>query len=73
MATQAIPVTQATLETQGMQEYPKSPNGGEVAAICNPNKTILGMTPHPERVVDDLHGGSFGLAIFEAGVNAVRG
>lgn len=63
----------ATYADPATADYPKSPNGGKVAGVCNHDKTILGMMPHPERVVNELHGGSFGLMIFEAGVEAVRG
>lgn len=63
----------ATYGSPATTKYPESPNGSEVAGVCNYDKTILGMMPHPERVVDELHGGNFGLAIFQAGIDAVRG
>jgi len=50
---------------KGQAEYPISPNGSAIAGICNEH--IAGLMPHPERA------GKAGLAIFEAGVNAVKG
>jgi phosphoribosylformylglycinamidine synthase len=56
----------------GDASYPASPNGCPVAGISDSSSLIMGMMPHPERRVDDLHGGSGGLLIFQSGVNAVR-
>jgi phosphoribosylformylglycinamidine synthase I len=38
-------------------EYPINPNGAfhDIAAICNPNGTILGLMPHPERAYYSWH------------------
>jgi len=55
---------------EGIAEYPVSPNGSSVAAICNNTGRIMGLMPHPERRVDNLHGGAFGLRLFQAGVRA---
>lgn len=63
----------ATYGHPGTTKYPKSPNGSSVAGICNSDGTILGLMPHPERVADELHGGSFGLQVFKAGIQAVQG
>lgn len=57
---------------QGVDDYPISPNGCSVAGICDESGLIMGMMPHPERRIDELHGPPDGLAIFQAGVNAVR-
>ena len=37
-------------------EFPWNPNGSlyDIAGICNPEKNVLGMMPHPERVVDGI-------------------
>ncbi|TAK04971.1 phosphoribosylformylglycinamidine synthase [Patescibacteria group bacterium] len=63
-----VMATYATLE--GDASYPASPNGSPIAGICN--EEIAGLMPHPERRIDALHGGDGGLAIFKAGVGAVR-
>lgn len=55
---------------EGEETYPTSPSGSRVAGIAA--GPIFGLMPHPERRIDDLHGGSDGLKIFEAGVRAVR-
>ncbi len=37
-------------------EFPWNPNGSlhDIAGICNPEGNVLGMMPHPERVIDGL-------------------
>jgi phosphoribosylformylglycinamidine synthase I len=37
--------------------YEKNPNGSmrDIAGICNPEGTILGMMPHPERSIASMH------------------
>ena len=56
---------------EGVAEYPTSPNGSPVAGICDPTGVIAGFMPHPERRVDELHGGSQGLLIYSVGVESV--
>jgi phosphoribosylformylglycinamidine synthase I len=45
-----------------------NPNGSarDIAAIVNESGNVLGVMPHPERVVDPLVGGDDGLAIFSS-------
>lgn len=57
---------------EGTADYPASPNGSPIAGICDPTGEVCGLMPHPERRIDALHGGDDGLAIFQAGVAAVR-
>lgn len=49
-------------------KYSNNPNGSisDIAGICNKNKNVLGMMPHPERAVDEFVGGTDGMAIFES-------
>ena len=44
-----------------------NPNGAarNIAGIFNGTKTVLGLMPHPENVVDTLHGGTDGKALFD--------
>lgn len=58
---------------QGMTEYPASPNGSPIAGITDETGLIMGMMPHPERRIDELHGGDDGLQIFRNAVDYVRG
>ncbi len=41
--------------TDAEGEYPWNPNGSlaDIAGICNPEGNVLGMMPHPERVMDN--------------------
>jgi phosphoribosylformylglycinamidine synthase I len=45
-----------------------NPNGSvlNIAGITNKNKNVLGMMPHPERVIDQLLGGTDGQEIFKS-------
>lgn len=38
------------------QVFPLNPNGSlsDIAGICNPEKNVLGMMPHPERVIHPI-------------------
>lgn len=48
-----------------------NPNGSSenIAGICNKNKNVFGMMPHPERAADDELGNTDGRAIFESMIN----
>jgi len=42
-----------------------------IAGILNPQGSVLGMMPHPERVVEAAHGGTDGRRLFEGLLEAV--
>lgn len=46
--------------------YIDNPNGsaGDIAGILSENRRVLGMMPHPERAIDDVHNSSDGRAFF---------
>lgn len=46
--------------------YVKNPNGAmaDIAGVLSANRRVLGMMPHPERVVDASHGGTDGANLF---------
>lgn len=48
--------------------YAQNPNGSmaDIAGVLSANRRVLGMMPHPERVVDPVHGGTDGAALFAA-------
>jgi len=48
--------------------YADNPNGSDesIAGILSANKRVLGMMPHPERAVEDAHGGTDGQALFRS-------
>jgi phosphoribosylformylglycinamidine synthase len=48
--------------------YAGNPNGSmaDIAGILSENRRVLGMMPHPERVVDPAQGGTDGAAMFAA-------
>ncbi len=57
------------LEGEGrvMFRYRDNPNGSarDIAGILNEKRNVLGLMPHPERVVDPLNGGTDGRALFQ--------
>lgn len=46
--------------------YSANPNGSmaDIAGVLSANRRVLGMMPHPERAVDDQHGGTDGAKLF---------
>ncbi|MBR9976535.1 MAG: phosphoribosylformylglycinamidine synthase subunit PurQ [Bacteroidetes bacterium] len=52
-----------------------NPNGslGNIAGIVNRHGNVLGMMPHPERVVEQLLGGDDGLGVFTSLRDAITG
>ena len=46
--------------------YTDNPNGSadDIAGVLSENRRVLGMMPHPERAVDEGHGGTDGQALF---------
>jgi len=45
-----------------------NPNGSveNIAGICNKERNVLGMMPHPERAVEEFLGSEDGKLIFKA-------
>jgi phosphoribosylformylglycinamidine synthase subunit PurQ / glutaminase len=56
------------VDEKGEPTETANPNGSmnNIAGIINETGTILGLMPHPERVVEDLLGGTDGLPLFES-------
>ena len=50
-----------------------NPNGAtdHIAGICNKNRNVFGMMPHPERASDDVLGNNDGRIVFESIMNMV--
>ncbi|MFT3689058.1 phosphoribosylformylglycinamidine synthase subunit PurQ [Paenirhodobacter sp.] len=48
--------------------YAANPNGAtdDIAGVLSDNRRVLGLMPHPERVVEDAQGGTDGTALFRA-------
>ncbi|RWR10534.1 phosphoribosylformylglycinamidine synthase subunit PurQ [Paenirhodobacter populi] len=48
--------------------YVNNPNGAtdDIAGVLSDNRRVLGMMPHPERVVEPAQGGTDGAALFRA-------
>ena len=50
-----------------------NPNGarGNIAGICNLDRNVIGMMPHPERACEELLGSNDGRNIFRSLTNAI--
>jgi phosphoribosylformylglycinamidine synthase subunit PurQ / glutaminase len=63
------------LEGEGrvMFRYRDNPNGSirDIAGILNQKRNVMGLMPHPERVVDPLTGGTDGRALFQSLIEAL--
>ena len=72
---QADPDTLDRLEGEGRVafRYTGEVNGSarNIAGILNSQGNVLGMMPHPERVVEEAHGGTHGRRLFEGLLEAV--
>src|SRR5690606_19057320 len=54
-------------DAQGRSGGPYNPNGSlhDIAGICNADKNVFGMMPHPERAVSEALGNTDGRLIFQ--------
>ena len=61
-------------EPDGSITDESNPNGSlnNIAGICNKGKNVLGMMPHPERVVESFSGSTDGRFIFESLLTALQ-
>lgn len=57
----------------GTMSEQSNPNGAleNIAGICNRNRNVFGMMPHPERASDETLGNTDGRIIFESILNEV--
>jgi phosphoribosylformylglycinamidine (FGAM) synthase-like amidotransferase family enzyme len=55
--------------------YGEPVNGSarDIAGILNQSGNVLGMMPHPERMIEAAQGGSDGRALFESAVRSLVG
>jgi phosphoribosylformylglycinamidine synthase subunit PurQ / glutaminase len=55
--------------------YAEEVNGlaRDIAGVLNKAGNVLGMMPHPERMIEPAHGGSDGRALFESAVRGLVG
>lgn len=53
--------------------YAENVNGSarDIAGVLNEAGNVLGMMPHPERAIEDAHGGSDGRALFESAIRTL--
>jgi phosphoribosylformylglycinamidine synthase len=58
---------------QGEVTDSANPNGSldHIAGICNPERNVLGMMPHPERQAEGILGGEDGYRLFDSLLQAV--
>ena len=72
---QADEATLDRLEGEGRVAFryaaPVNGSARDIAGILNDAGNVLGMMPHPERAVEDAHGGTDGRRLFEGLIEAV--
>ncbi|MDX2203849.1 MAG: phosphoribosylformylglycinamidine synthase subunit PurQ [Hyphomicrobiaceae bacterium] len=56
------------VDAAGKATAEANPNGAQnnIAGICDGNRRVLGMMPHPERLFEPLQGGTDGRRLFES-------
>jgi phosphoribosylformylglycinamidine synthase subunit PurQ / glutaminase len=61
-------------DENGKVDMPSNPNGAldNIAGICNKQRTVYGMMPHPERASEGILGNTDGRLIFESILNMVQ-
>jgi phosphoribosylformylglycinamidine synthase len=59
----------------GFDDTTGNPNGAihNIAGICNRERNVVGLMPHPERAVESALGSDDGLVIFRSMVEALAG
>jgi phosphoribosylformylglycinamidine synthase len=59
---------QLEAEDRVIVRYMDNPNGSlrDIAGICNEQRNVMGMMPHPERAADELLGSTEGRVILES-------
>ena len=66
----AEPETLARIEGEGRVAFryaaPINGSAKDIAGLLNDAGNVLGMMPHPERMIEPAHGGSDGRRLFEA-------
>ena len=62
------------VDADGQATKDANPNGSRnnIAGIISRRKNILGMMPHPERLIEDAQGGTDGLGFFKSMINALN-
>jgi len=60
---------------EGLDDAAGNPNGSmnNIAGICNRERNVVGLMPHPERAVESALGSDDGLVIFKSMVEALVG
>ena len=62
------------VDDAGQATKAANPNGSRnnIAGIISRRKNILGMMPHPERLIETAQGGTDGLGFFKSMINALK-
>jgi len=73
----AEPETLREIENNGQVafRYRENPNGSvnNIAGIFNRSRNVLGMMPHPENAVEELHGSTDGTLLFDSIAKTIMG
>lgn len=61
------------VDAAGQPSAAANPNGSvdSIAGVLNQRRNVLGMMPHPENLIEPLHGGTDGRKLFEGALGLV--
>lgn len=61
-------------DPSGQADAASNPNGSvrSIASVCNRQRNVVGMMPHPERAIERLLGGEDGRVIFESILHSIE-
>ena len=61
------------VDADGNRTEAANPNGSvdNIAGVLNRRRNVLGMMPHPENLIEPLHGGTDGRRLFESALGVV--
>ncbi len=61
-------LAQLQAEDRIAMTYIDNPNGSmaDIAGVLSRNRRVMGMMPHPERAVEQIHGGTDGALLFQS-------
>jgi len=63
------------VNAEGVADALGNPNGSvnNIAGICNEQRNVVGLMPHPDRATEEVLGSTDGIAMFASAVQALQG
>jgi phosphoribosylformylglycinamidine synthase len=63
------------VNAEGVADAMGNPNGSvnNIAGICNEERNVVGLMPHPDRATEEVLGSTDGIDMFASAVQALQG